>query len=103
MRRRLLPWRIEVAIMLLISCPYCGPRPEIEFRYGGEAHITRPHDPAQLDDAAWQNYLYARTNPKGRHFERWRHASGCNRFFNCLRDTVSDAILHTYKLGEPPP
>jgi sarcosine oxidase subunit delta len=56
-----------------------------------------------LDDAAWQNYLYARTNPKGRHFERWRHASGCNRFFNCLRDTVSDAILHTYKLGEPPP
>ena len=31
--------------MLLITCPYCGPRPEIEFRCGGEAHIARPADP----------------------------------------------------------
>ena len=29
--------------MLLIDCPYCGmARPEIEFAYGGEAHIARP-------------------------------------------------------------
>ena len=27
--------------MLLIPCPYCGPRPELEFRYAGEAHIAR--------------------------------------------------------------
>ena len=32
--------------MLLIPCPYCGmDRPEIEFRYGGEAHIARPARP----------------------------------------------------------
>ncbi|MGZ8625813.1 MAG: sarcosine oxidase subunit delta, partial [Actinomycetota bacterium] len=24
--------------MLLIPCPWCGPRDEVEFRYGGQAH-----------------------------------------------------------------
>jgi sarcosine oxidase subunit delta len=28
--------------MLQITCPYCGPRAEKEFTYGGEAHIVRP-------------------------------------------------------------
>ncbi|MEQ1611156.1 MAG: sarcosine oxidase subunit delta, partial [Hyphomicrobiaceae bacterium] len=27
--------------MLLIECPHCGPRAEIEFRCGGEAHVAR--------------------------------------------------------------
>ena len=31
--------------MLLIQCPYCGPRPELEFAYAGQAHIARPADP----------------------------------------------------------
>ena len=35
--------------------------------------------------------------------ERWRHVSGCGRFFNVLRDTVSDKILAVYKAGEPRP
>ena len=89
--------------MLLIPCPYCGPRPEIEFRYGGEAHIARPVQPSDLDDAAWADFLYNRSNPKGLHAERWRHIHGCARFFNCLRDTISDKILVTYKIGEPRP
>ena len=89
--------------MLLITCPYCGPRPENEFRNGGEAHIARPRRPSDLDDAAWADFLYNRTNPKGLHAERWRHTHGCARFFNCLRDTVSDKILVTYKMGEPKP
>ncbi|HZP20627.1 MAG TPA: sarcosine oxidase subunit delta [Bauldia sp.] len=89
--------------MLLIPCPHCGPRPEIEFRYGGEAHVVRVPRPADLDDEAWRAFLYLRTNPKGIHFERWRHIHGCARFFNCVRDTVSDRILLTYKTGEPKP
>ena len=28
--------------MLIITCPFCGPRDEVEFACGGEAHITRP-------------------------------------------------------------
>jgi sarcosine oxidase subunit delta len=90
--------------MLLIHCPYCTfARPEIEFRYAGEAHIARAADPSQLDDAAWADFLYLRTNPKGLHVERWRHVHGCGRFFNAVRDTASDKILHTYKAGEPKP
>ena len=90
--------------MLLIHCPYCTfDRPEIEFRYAGEAHIARASDPSQLDDAAWADFLYLRTNPKGLHVERWRHVHGCGRFFNAVRDTVSDKILRTYKAGEPKP
>ena len=89
--------------MLLIACPWCGARPENEFHYGGEAHIARPHDPSALDDAAWADFLYMRTNPKGRHAERWRHIHGCGRFFNCVRDTVSDRVIATYKPGESPP
>ena len=90
--------------MLLIPCPYCEmERPEIEFRYGGEAHVARPADPAAVSDCDWADYLYFRANPKGVLAERWRHVSGCGRFFNCLRDTVSDKILVTYKSGERRP
>jgi sarcosine oxidase, subunit delta len=88
--------------MLLIACPWCGMRPENEFHYGGEAHIPRPTDPASVDDAAWADFLYMRSNPKGMHAERWRHIHGCGRFFNCVRDTVSDRISATHKPGEPP-
>jgi sarcosine oxidase subunit delta len=89
--------------MLLIHCPHCGPRPENEFRYAGEAHIARPLKPAELSDEAWADYLYMRSNPKGTHYERWRHIHGCACFFNAVRDTVSDRILVTYKTGEPRP
>ena len=89
--------------MLLIACPYCGERPEIEFSYGGEAHIARPADPSALTDDQWAEYLYMRTNPKGTHSERWRHANGCGKFFNAVRDTVSDFFLVTYKSDEKRP
>lgn len=89
--------------MLLIDCPYCGPRPETEFRCGGEAHIARPTDPSALDDAAWADFLYTRSSTKGILAERWNHAHGCQRWFNALRDTVSDRFLTTYLMGQPRP
>ena len=89
--------------MLLIPCPWCGPRDEVEFRYGGEAHIARPADPESLDDAAWAEYLFMRANPKGVIAERWVHSVGCRSWFNLLRDTVSHKILAAYKIGEAPP
>ena len=89
--------------MLNIPCPWCGPRDEGEFHYGGEAHIARPEDPDALDDAAWADYLYMRSNPKGPLAERWVHSSGCRRWFNLVRDTVSHRILGVYRIGESPP
>ncbi len=90
--------------MLLIPCPYCDEeRPELEFRNGGEAHVARPLAPSSQSDEQWADYLYMRTNPKGVHFERWRHVHGCGRFFNAARHTVTDRILLTYKAGDPRP
>lgn len=90
--------------MLLIECPYCGvERPEIEFVCRGEAHIARPADPSSQTDEEWAQYLYLRDNTKGIHAERWRHIHGCGRFFNAVRDTVSDKFLKVYKAGEPKP
>ena len=89
--------------MLLITCPYCGPRAETEFRWGGEAHIARPADPVALSDEAWGDFLYTRSNSKGVLAERWLHAHGCGRWFNALRDTASDRFLATYRAGEPRP
>jgi len=89
--------------MLLIACPYCGKRSELEFTYGGQAHLARPANPAALDDRAWADYLYMRANTKGVYAERWRHARGCGRFFNALRDTTTDLILATYRAGESRP
>lgn len=89
--------------MLLISCPWCGPREETEFRCGGEAHIARPPDPSSLDDAAWADFLFIRSNPKGLFQERWVHAAGCRRWFNAVRDTLTHRILAVYRLDEDPP
>lgn len=89
--------------MLLITCPHCGPRPEVEFRNMGEAHLVRPADPSVLSDEQWAEFLFMRTNTKGVIAERWNHIHGCQRFFNALRDTVSDQFVTTYKAGEKRP
>ena len=89
--------------MLLISCPFCGPRAETEFAYGHEAHIARPADPAKLSDAEWADYLFLRDNTKGLLLERWMHAHGCRRWFNVARDTVTYEILAVYEMGAAAP
>lgn len=89
--------------MLLIDCPWCGPRSELEFSYGGEAHIVRPTDPDALSDEQWADYLFMRTNTRGIHKEQWNHSAGCRRWFNVQRDTVSYKILAVYKSGESAP
>ena len=89
--------------MLLIPCPYCGPRAELEFSYGGEAHIARPKEPDALSDAEWGDYLFMRNNVKGVFLERWVHSHGCRRWFNVARDTVTYEILAVYEMGTEPP
>jgi sarcosine oxidase subunit delta len=90
--------------MLLIHCPYCQEeRPELEFRNGGEAHIARSSNITAETDEAFEAFFYLRTNPKGLVYERWRHIHGCGRFFNAVRDSVTDKFLRVYKAGEPQP
>jgi len=78
--------------MLLIPCPWCGPRDEVEFRYGGQAAIAYPSDPDALTDAEWADFLFMRDNPKGWWIERWCHAHGCRRWFDLERNTATNEI-----------
>ena len=88
--------------MLVITCPHCGPREESEFSCGGEAHIARPLAENSLTDAEFADYLFLRDNPKGVFLERWRHAAGCRRWFNVVRDTVTHEIIEVYTMGSLP-
>ncbi len=87
--------------MLRISCPWCGPKDEPEYAFGGESHVVRPTP--DVDDATWAQYLFQRENPKGVQFERWCHSYGCGQWFNIVRDTVTHEILTVYQMGAGKP
>lgn len=89
--------------MLILDCPYCGAScDETELTPGGEAHLAR-QGPGS-DDAAFETYLFARENPRGVHFERWRHSHGCGRWFHAARHTSTMQVFGTYsaQTTEPP-
>ena len=79
--------------MLAITCPFCGPRPYIEFAYGGDAGVERPADPQSVSVDAWCDYVYLRDNPRGPHLEWWQHTAGCRRWIKVLRDTATHEVL----------
>ena len=82
--------------MLRITCPHCGTRDEVEFRYRGDASVQRP--PADADIEAFQAYVYERANPAGWHLEWWQHVSGCRQLLKVVRHT------HTHEIrgiGQP--
>jgi len=87
----------------LIECPWCGPREEVEFHYGGQAHVSYPEDPAALSDEEWADYLFVRDNTRGLFAERWVHALGCGRWFNAIRDTVTYRFHRVYRPDEQKP
>ena len=84
--------------MLLIPCPHCGPCPQIEFSYGGDAAIVRPAVPADATDDTWNTYLYLRDNSRGPHDERWHHMAGCRRWIVVRRNVLT----HVFEGSEPP-
>ncbi|MDV7142629.1 sarcosine oxidase subunit delta [Tropicimonas sp. TH_r6] len=89
--------------MLILHCPCCGiDCDETELAPGGEAHLKR-HGPG-ASDAEFEAYLFERANPKGVHFERWRHANGCGKWFLAARSTTTLEVFGTYEAQttEPP-
>lgn len=89
--------------MLILTCPYCDVTAEdTELQFGGEAHLKR-HGPG-ASDADFHDYLFTRENPKGVHFERWRHAAGCGKWFLAARCTATLEVFGTYPAQntEPP-
>ena len=86
--------------MLEIKCPYCGKRSQNEFSYGGDATIKRPSLEKEISDKEWDNFVYFRNNPRGKHSELWHHVAGCRQWFKVLRSTVTHEIYKTAKLKE---
>ena len=89
--------------MLLLTCPYCGvTAEETEFAAGGEAHLKR-FGPGS-EDGEFEGYLFYRKNPAGVHFERWRHAYGCGKWFHVARSTTTLEVFGSYPadVTEPP-
>jgi sarcosine oxidase, subunit delta len=89
--------------MLILTCPYCGiDVDETDLAPGGEAHITRYGAGSTEDD--FEAYLFHKRNPRGVHFERWRHAFGCGKWFHAARDTMTLEVFGTYSAQtlEPP-
>lgn len=89
--------------MLLLTCPCCAvTAEETEFHAGGEAHLKR-FGPGSSDDD-YDGYMFARANPRGVHFERWRHVYGCGKWFLAARDTLTLEVYGTYpaQTHQPP-
>ena len=86
--------------MLLIPCPFCGPRNQLEFTYGGDATLRRP--PPEASEAAWADYVYLRDNPRGPHDELWLHSGGCRQWLVVRRDTRTHDIAGSAPARERP-
>lgn len=82
--------------MLLIVCPFCGPRNSDEYAYQGE--IT-PRPGPDTDPGAWRRYLYLKENVLGWQTERWFHGSGCRRFLDVERHSVTNEIKDVRAVG----
>lgn len=89
--------------MLILTCPACGiAADETDLVGGGEAHLKRSGPEAS--EAEFEAYLFQRENPRGVHFERWRHANGCGKWFHAARCTLTLEVFGTYsaQTTEPP-
>jgi len=76
--------------MILLPCPYCGPRNVSEFRYVGE--VSERPDPNKTGVEEWRASLYARDNPAGWTTETWFHRAGCRQHFVAERHTVTNEV-----------
>ena len=76
--------------MILLPCPYCGPRNASEFHYVGELS-TRPA-PSTTAAEGWRTFLYPRTNPAGWTTETWFHRAGCRQHFVVERHAVTNDV-----------
>lgn len=88
--------------MLRLTCPYCAQVvDETELVPGGQAHLKR--EGPESTDEELMDYLFNRDNPRDVHFERWRHAFGCGKWFIVARCTVTQQVFGTYKAQSKKP
>ncbi|MDQ3629453.1 MAG: sarcosine oxidase subunit delta [Actinomycetota bacterium] len=76
--------------MILIPCPWCGPRDSEEFGYLGE--VTERPDPRTATSEQWRDYLYLRRNLAGWTTESWYHRMGCRRHLRVQRHATTNEV-----------
>ena len=75
--------------MLLIDCPHCGPRAQVEFVYERTVDsVVQPDAPA----AEAIERLFTRANPRGADDEIWRHSFGCRAWLVLTRHRSTHQI-----------
>ena len=75
--------------MLLINCPHCGPRAQVEFVYERTVDsVVQPDAPA----AETIERLFTRANPRGLDDEIWRHSFGCRAWLVLTRHRSTHQI-----------
>ncbi|MBD0416888.1 sarcosine oxidase subunit delta [Tianweitania sp. Rool2] len=84
--------------MQLFPCPFCGPRSEAEFHFGGDAGNVRP-DEDEVSADRWSSYLYMRHNQKGMSPSIWMHMT-CGELFQLDRDTLTHSVAGSKALTE---
>jgi sarcosine oxidase subunit delta len=80
-----------------LDCPLNGRRNISEFACLGE---VKAPPAADAGTAAWADYVSFERNPAGLVREWWIHVA-TNYIFVVDRDTRSDEILATYRIGDP--
>ena len=80
------------------TCPWCGIRPQTEFRYRQAAETIPRCWPEGT--AVQLARMTQRTNPAGLHNELWQHADGCRGWLMVRRDTVTHAVADIRPLPE---
>ena len=82
--------------MLLIDCPHCGPRAQVEFAYERTVDsVVQPDAPA----AEAMERLFTRANPRGLDDEIWRHSFGCRAWLVLTRHRVTHEITAIRAVG----
>ena len=82
--------------MLVIECPVCGPRNSSEFSFSGPVKSRPTGTPTPTE---WRRYLYEQANVAGFAKERWFHVSGCRRFLDVERSTITNEITSVTRVG----
>ena len=82
--------------MLLIDCPHCGLRAQVEFAY--ERTVDSVVQPAAPADEAMER-LFTRANPRALDDEIWRHTYGCRAWLVMTRHRATHEITAIRAVG----
>ncbi len=86
--------------MILLPCPWCGPRDAAEFGHLDDLP-PRP-DPRTATPQEWRGYLYLRDNPLGWVRETWYHRLGCRKYIQVERHTQTNQTRPVRGAGDSP-